>query len=797
LKITAQKTSRKRQLQQWLLLILRMALFAMLGMAVASPVIGGGSLVEAYGTILLLLVGIGLLAMTAVLGANAMDAAKAKSGPASTEDLVAQTKAQGVEEKARAVKKQSPAMYWGLSAGALVAAILLVGYSTFALGSDRHFSSAAKGGFDGRSTACVIILDNSHSALARQGTLTRLQKAQNHIRGILSDTIRPAEAALLLTNPGRDDSAAITADATKIFARFENIEPLGGAISMRDRVARAVQLLESSALPNKMLFVISDFQESAFTDVEAFSAASKIEKLQIVLMPLATEIPPDLAISKFEIESGRPAVGTLMTFAAEVINNGKDMAPNVTLQLLVDGEVVKDPKLREIRLADPLSPGRDNRQLKKISYRLTDPGQHQFSVRVIDKEATAGFNDQRDLTLDVKKQIRVLVIGATDSPRYRTAPYYAMAALEPFSKSDDVTWSLAPAYRGVANVKATDLIGVEAIFLCDVPQIPDALAALLKSHVSAGKRLIIQTGPAIDAASYNAILFDKHRMLPRQLKSAGITAEGIRIDYVDTSTTAGVFADLYDSMEPFQRIVVTGRWTTEGETGNVMWRLADASPALIRHGVGGGEVFVMLTVPGADWSNLATQGAFVASMNRLAQGELGNARASKPVETGQRALIAVNADNPKLRLLLTSPSNITVEVSPTGNPPRWETPELLHAGDYKWESADASANLRGKLIVDAPAIESDLTLADPAAKAAAIPTATPAIVATSPEKLLTIHFHHEEKPLLAGVLAIVTLLLLGEALMSNRYRPRFAVPPSGGVSTRAKTVSVPSQKEAA
>src|ERR1035437_5821983 len=72
LKITAQKTSRRLQIEQYLLLLVRMAVFAMIAMAISRPLIRGGSSPVAYLFIVMLLVGLALVVLSAIWGAAAM-----------------------------------------------------------------------------------------------------------------------------------------------------------------------------------------------------------------------------------------------------------------------------------------------------------------------------------------------------------------------------------------------------------------------------------------------------------------------------------------------------------------------------------------------------------------------------------------------------------------------------------------------------------------------------------------------------------------------------------------------------
>ena len=791
LKITVQKTSRRRQLQQWLLLVLRMALFALLGMAVAGPVIGGGSLAFAYGTILLLLLGLGFVALTVVLITTALDKAKAKSGPTSSEDLVAQTRAQTIEEKQSAITQHNPGRYWGLSAASAVLAIALAGFATYALASSAYFGRGSSG-FSGRSTACVIILDNSQSMLVRQDGVTRLQRAQAYIRRFLLDEQnRPAEMAVIFTNPagaGNNDATALTAEPSTILARFESLEALGRSLPLHDRVDQALALLHETALPNKLLIVMSDFQQEAFSDVETFAKIAETPNTQVALLTLGTPETPDLGITRFEVDSGQPAVGTEINFGADIVNNGATLAPQVQLELLVDDQVAQ-----RLQLSSGVQPGRGGNgggATAKIAYRLAAPGYHRFGLRLADTPTPGAktndyqdaldWNNQRELVLNVKDQIRVLVVGGQDRPHYRTAPYYAMAALAPFAgvttgagaEAGRPLWSLAPSYRPVSAVDPRTLGRYDAIFLCDVPQVPAELAMALKTYVNGGKRLIIQAGPGIDAASYNAVLVDKVGLLPTRFTQPIVSAEGARVDYVDTTSGTAVFADLYDSLEPFQRVVVTGRWALGSDAGNVLWKLSDNSPLIVRHPLGAGDIYLMLTVPSSDWSNFSTQPAFVAAMNRMAQGDLGNARALRSVQTGGPIHIAVGSEDPRLRLLLTSPDGKTNQVAPSLQlPPTWTSPPIFRPGVWKWETQDGPPPSRsGAFVANSPGGEADLTKADEEALAATIHTTDPAFVVRTPEELAA-HLKRENRSLMPGVLALVTCLLILEALMANRYRP--------------------------
>ena len=774
LRITAQKTSRRRQLQQWLLLLLRMAVFAMLGMAVAGPVIGGGNLALAYGMILLLLVGVGLLAMTGVLITTAMDQTKAKGGPASSEEMVAQTRAHTAEDKAKAISKPQPGKYWGLSAATLLLAVLLGGYAAFGLGSNTYFTHGG-GEFSGRSTACVIILDNSHSMLARQDSMSRIQRAKEQVRQLLVDVLKPAEMAVLLTNPvAGAPTPSLTAESTSVLGSLEKLAVAGRALPMKDRIQSAVAMLSESPQPNRMLILISDYAGPVFGDVEMFSALAGVKNLQVVLMPQGSGSLADMGITRFTVAGGQPVIGTEIVFEADLVNNS-DANEMAEAEFLVD-----DQPVPTIAPRTPVGTGRQGRATIKIPYRLAAAGLHKYTLKLKDDSGALAWDNTRDLVLNVSQQVKVLVVGPEEKPRFKSAAYYATAALAPYEGlrapgGEQAMWSIAPTYANLARVDAASFRAFAAVFICDVPQIPGPIADGLKRYAEAGGRVILQMGPGVDVKAYNAEL-GKRDLLPGLLTQSIVTAEGSPVDYVDTSTE--VFANLYDTNEPFQRVVVTGRWGLAGnrlEHGRALWKLADGSPLIVRQPVGTGDVYTMLTVPSADWSNFSTQPAFLAAMNRMAQGELGNLRRETSYETGQVLLIPANTDNGKLRLQVTTPEKKTFSVEPisggAGEPARWAFGQTQQAGIYTWESSDGPpASVKGMFAVNPPADEAELASADVEKLAATIKTDEPAVVARTPAELLT-SLKKEDRPLMAGVLALVMILVVLEALLANRYRP--------------------------
>ncbi|MCL2648906.1 MAG: BatA domain-containing protein [Phycisphaerales bacterium] len=787
LKITAQKTSRRRQVQQYLLLLVRMAVFAMIAMAISRPLIRGGNAALAYGFVVMFLAAMTMLVMAGVWGAAAVEKRQ--------EDKV--TRGQGD----RVTGKQEQRQYWGLSAGAMGAAILLAGYSTFGLASDRYFSGD-RGEFTGRATAAVMVIDNSQSMLAREDGASRLQRAKEQVRQMLGEKIVPAEAAVLPTNPemggggggGQTATDGLTSDITRLFGSVEKLGSTGKARPMQDRIRTAATMLGNSRQPGKLLIVVSDFARPAFEDAAVFSGIREagngngVKDLQVVLMPMGKGSPPaDVGIASFIVAEGggggHPVVGSEILFEAQIINNG-DAGEVKDLLFEVDDQPVESVRPRVTLGAGGTGAARAT---IKIAYRLTQPGAHRFTLRLADTQDAVDWNNQRQLVLNVADQMRVLVIGPEAKIRARSAAFYVDAALSPFGGTGGTPvprWSIKPTYRGVDEIKDGALAGYSAVFVCDVPQISEALAEGLSKYVKAGGRVVWVLGPSVNAAVYNDVLGKERELLPGTLGEPLSSAMGSTVDWVDIKSD--VFVNLFENQEPFRSVVVTGRWSLNGGVvrGRPLGKLADGNVFITQHsqtGESDGEVYTLLTSPSATWSNLGATVLMVPLVSRMAMGDSGKARGETSVVTGEGLHIPVTGSRGRaegdrnlggMTIDVKTPTEGVINVRPQklGDIPAWWFDRTQTEGVYTWRGSDGKHT--GMFVVNPPGEEVELQPCDLDALAREVGTNRPTIIAGNASELLGhLEKQSEGTTLAPGVLAMVLMLAVIEALMANRHRP--------------------------
>ena len=796
LRNTAQKTARRRHLENILLLLLRMAVFALLAMAVAGPWVRGGSPELAYGLIGLLLAGVllmvipGVLLFQGVRRAPPPPPAQRKNG-VSSRPAETHRDAAGGSGRPRRGRFPSTAAMLAL----MILGLLGVAGSFFGLSSNWLFA-ATGGPYDGSSTAAVIILDNSQSMLARAGAVTRLARAVQQTRVLLNTVLRPAQMAVLLTNPGPGPRTnALSAGRIAVLGRLDHMIAAGSAASvgqalpMARLITQAVRLLHRSGEVNQMLVIVSDFAGPAASDAGMFHALKAHRRIQLVLMPQAHgSIPDDVGIAKFQIVRGPAVVGSRLTFRATVLNNGQTaVAPRFALK--VDGVPVKQPVV-QARLTPVGTIGR--RRRIRLQYQLVAAGYHRFTLAQIGPADALPWADRRTLVLRVARRVKTLVVGnQADAACPDSAAFYVQTALAPFGaapssettpsprgetgRASRLPWGIQPTYIFSSQLRRLPLEKFRAIFICDVPRLAAVAVARLTQFVQGGGRLCWLLGPAVDPVAYNAHLSGPARIFPGQLLGPAQSVSGQPIDWVNLKSH--IFAGLFKNQAPFRRIIVVGRWKLQASASaseTVLCRLPNQAAILIAQSFGQGRVYTFLTAPAGGWTNWAATTSFLPIIVRIALGTAAGSRQNSYEPQQQVRLMPAGVPfRETLNIQQPGSGAAPINIPPTRGPggrPQWLFDHTYRAGLYHWWSFDH--RFSGEFVVNKPAAEVDLHAVAAHLLAREASTRKPVLIAASARHLAGLLAKSSRgSSLMPGVLALVLILAVMEALLANRYQP--------------------------
>lgn len=767
LRITAQKTSRKRQIQQFLLLLLRMVVFALIAMAIAGPLVHGGTPQLAYGMVVLMLIGlVGAAAAIASL-ASRWGHSAISSGP-----MTNSTATPASQTSPRNVYRRPPWAIWGLLAAALTAFAI----SAFGLTSNTFFPNSAVH-FDGANSAVVVVLDNSQSMLAMQGGETRLARAVQTTRRLILKTLRPAREAVLLTNPGSQPlPTALSVNRINTVGHLQHIGSEGRALPMTLLISRAAKLLASSHLPEKVLIIISDFAGPAASETNMFAGLKQTPGIQLVLMPQAqNNAPDDVAIERFRISRGQAVVGSTIAFKARLINNGTTaVVPAVVLS--VDGHLLPE-SLGKLTLG-PAGTSQATRTVR-LDCGLKAPGWQLIEANIKNPTGVLPWADHRRLILKTASKINALVVGNSSRPSSGSAAFYAAAALAPYTSvaaapNADQPWSINSRTINYRSLPTTGLRTYGAIFLCDLPNLPNADARRLSDFVKRGGRICWLLGPGVSPKIYNSIVVKRYGLLPGILEHPVTSIRGQTVSNVDARSY--LCGHLFSSNRPFRRIIVADMWSLRSTAGSAkaLMSVRSGRPLLFDQILGKGRIYTFTSSPAGGWSNIGATSVFLPLMVRIALGNAAAAARMASFEPGDRVELPIPQTVAPMSVNVILPKNHdTMNIKPERHDAhqwRWTFDQTNRTGIYHW--ATFNGNISGQFVVNPPGNEANLHPTAAKVLAKMVKLKYPVLIASTDDKLLSvIKKTNSGSPLMPGILALVAILAIIEALVSNRNPP--------------------------
>ena len=286
---------------------------------------------------------------------------------------------------------------------------------------------------------------------------------------------------------------------------------------------------------------------------------------------------------------------------------------------------------------------------KTFQVYIPSPGTHAVTVAL--PTDSLPTDNSRTCTLPLTDGQRVLIV---DGDVDRRGSYFIASVLDPGSqvRTGAVPEIQSPDY--LRDATADSLSAYRAVYICDVPQIPDNAAAALSEYVRRGGGVAMFVGPGTDAQNYNQVLLGGDRqLLPGKLAgvlplepesiSSGDTGGGSDVVLSESTSvitdpiravgdSALSLVGLSDSWTLQRRAI--GEWesTDSRETGvdgdrsnaadtdptpaqttrpTTILRRRDGLPLVTSQELGDGQIITVLTGLTGEWTNWAGDPTFV------------------------------------------------------------------------------------------------------------------------------------------------------------------------------------------
>jgi len=291
----------------------------------------------------------------------------------------------------------------------------------------------------------------------------------------------------LYLNPTVTTSPSSTAHQNQASAlqALMSIEADEGTMILNRTVAPASDLLKTSANPNKEVFVLSDLQESTFSN----GIQTELEKETVLhLIPVGTRAHNNIAISEIEVLSRILSEGELVRMEATLINYGERSAEDVVVSLYLEGE-------RVARATASLAAGESTR----VPIAVTPRSAGWLGGQIEIQDSDFRSDDVRNFTLFIPEERRILVVSGQAS----TTVYIELALSEEVTQRR-VRFDVER-IEETALARAT-LGTYDTVVLSGVIDLSSGERAALIEYVRAGGGLLIFPGDGLVISDYNVLL---------------------------------------------------------------------------------------------------------------------------------------------------------------------------------------------------------------------------------------------------------------------------------------------------
>lgn len=588
---SVEQTSRRVKFQEYLLLLLRVAVLVFLAVALARPINLSG-----FGFLYLLaVVAFTIFAFTWIL---------------------------------------SPLWQWtnskaanlGIWAGsqALLLGLAAVLWLPLAFGSMNSPAAAARG--EGDAVDAVFVFDTSYSMGAiDKDNQTRLALAKTEALKVI-DELPPHSTVQIITCAGKGRTLIgprSPADLATARRLIEELDIVHLATDLHPGVYEAKEVLERGQATNKELYIFSDMQRSGWEQQGGAlksTLADIKEKAAVHLVRCGTRVPKNVAIIDIAPQAGVPRPGERVGFAVQIKNTGPDVVEKLTVSLAVNND--KEPET--VRIAK-INPGEV--QAVALSGKLAKPGLHILTAKIASDDLEA--DNRFDQVIQVREQANILVVDGNfnrlDRDAEKSSSFYLMHSIVPVLESARAGYKYNP--RLVTAAAATpEMLQKQDICIlvnCALPGTLERKGDLLRgdflealdTFVRKGHGLIVFAGDNVKAEAYNKVLGKKFGLLPLPLqaavKSAGQPLKIDRRTFGQGPLAYQAFKDddyyrVFNFVEVWQHVEMeepaaaqrqddaaepnVPATAKEDGPANVIARLSNGKPLIARRKVDGGEV---------------------------------------------------------------------------------------------------------------------------------------------------------------------------------------------------------------
>ncbi|MBM3335557.1 VWA domain-containing protein, partial [Candidatus Sumerlaeota bacterium] len=467
-------------------------------------------------------------------------------------------------------------------------------------------------------TAWVVIVDDSYSMGQVSEGLTTFDRAVAAAAEILKMIPERDDLLVLLTSERRPEGLNVTtyrsAAAIEALRRLEG--PSFGDAAVASAVEQGLRFLEQAKVVNRVLVLISDFQDRALNNAVEMLASRKSLPQGGAICWLDVGQPPqgNTAVQAVRAYQPLPFVGLPMRIQATVANCGERPARQ-TASLWINGSKTES---QEVEIA----PG----GISEVEFQHVpiEAGNIAGEARIEGDPLPA--DNHRFFSWHVTTQIRAVVVhggsgakGESGEARWDDV-FFLKSAFEPVvgGANREQSRGLRVEYVGIADVAKISWSHYQVAFLAGLDRLPDDLAGQAEQFVRRGG-CVVAFGGTGDSA------IRQSQPDNPDVKLLGIAPGDIGTDALESTRTLklGQLDEQHPILRTLSQTAAQNLSAVEFYTyrrlrqaaldsaSRVIASYDSGDPFLVERRLGNGRILVFTTRCHPDWTNLPVRPLFL------------------------------------------------------------------------------------------------------------------------------------------------------------------------------------------
>ena len=627
--------------------------------------------------------------------------------------------------------------------------------------------------------SAVILLDTSMSM--RYGD--HFARAKSEVAGILRSLQAGDEAALVTFSENTGKLKGLTGDLEELRTFLSGLD---NSDYRRTRYLPALtladQILQSARYPDRIVYLVSDFQKQAFDRLDGAWQLSPGIILKSI--KIGKESTLNLAVSDVKSPNLLEPHGKEFPILARIRSLGSQHVTQAKVSLMME-RANGDLQKVETQTVDLVHQSEAVVEFHTKIDRRSDsegPTMQRFAQRgaVVVEDDHLRSDDIFRFTMHLPSPIRILAVnGESDRDWYDDESHWFRLALgestdhragvtenestSPEIQPDEPSYFLLDLVEP-HQLDPQSLNFYHVVVLLNVGQLAQEKLESIHSYVSRGGNLLIALGDQVEAKGFNRSF---SKITPVVLEEKRILDVDYRV-ITDIDFRHPLFQSLQRNVDiDFGSARFKGYWSgTAKEGSEILMRFDNGAPALVEENFGNGRVLLLTSSFDTEWSNLPLQAWYLPWLHEAL-------RYLSRLEEKKRAYVV---DEPVPVHL--PPRTLIRVVSPLDQ--RTELiaqPQSAESGERQFYSKTGTPGfyqIRSNYFQDFFAVntdpeESDLTTIDPLALRNLVVKAE-SETQTLKETQISFHNLQEEKSqrIWWWLLLFVVLLAIGETLLANR-----------------------------